>query len=56
MKKEVHMKKVLFATKNPAKIKRFEDVLAQYEIELISIKDLDEEDKITVDENGKNAV
>ena len=50
------MKKVLFATKNPAKIKRFKDVLLEHNIELISIKDLEEKDRVDVEENGKNAV
>ena len=50
------MKKVLFATKNPAKIKRFKDVLLENNIELISIKDLDEKDRIEVEETGKNAL
>ena len=50
------MKKVLFATKNPAKIKRFKDVLLKHNIELISIKDLDEKDRINVEESGKNAL
>lgn len=50
------MKKVLFATKNPAKIKRFKDVLLEHNIELISIKDLDEKDRINVEESGKNAL
>ena len=50
------MIKVLFATKNPAKIKRFKDVLLENNIELISIKDLDEKDRIEVEETGKNAL
>lgn len=46
--------KVLFATTNPAKIKKYEDGLKRNGIELITIKDLDI--KIEVDENGKNAL
>ena len=46
--------KVLFATKNPAKIKRFADALAKKGIELITIKDL--EISLKVEETGKNAI
>lgn len=34
------MKKVLFATSNPAKLKRFSKGLLENEIELISLKDI----------------
>ncbi len=47
------MKKVLFATNNPAKIKRFKDALQAHDIDLISIKDLDENDKVKLNEDGK---
>lgn len=50
------MKKVLFATNNPAKIKRFKDALQAHDIDLISIKDLDENDKVKLNEDGKNAI
>jgi inosine/xanthosine triphosphate pyrophosphatase family protein len=46
--------KVLFATTNPAKIKKYVDELQKRNIEVITIKDLDIE--IDVDENGKNAL
>ena len=46
--------KVLFATKNPAKIKRFEEDLKKYDIELLSLKDINS--NVTVDESGKNAI
>lgn len=46
--------KVLFATKNPAKIKRYADKLKEKDVEVLTIKDLG----ITLnpEENGKNAV
>ena len=46
--------KILFATTNPAKVKRYESKLAEKGIELITIKDLDF--KLDIDENGKNAL
>ena len=46
--------KVLFATTNPAKVKKYKDLLAEKGIELITIKDLDF--KLPIDENGKNAL
>lgn len=46
--------KVLFATTNPAKVKKYKDLLAEKGIELITIKDLDY--KLPIDENGKNAI
>ena len=46
--------KVLFATTNPAKAKKYKEQLAENSIELITIKDLDEE--IDINENGKNAL
>ena len=46
--------KLLFATTNPAKIKRYESRLAENGIELITIKDLDF--KLDINENGKNAL
>lgn len=48
--------KVLFATKNEAKIKRYSDKLKQKGIDLISIKDLDLKEKVEVIENGKTAL
>ena len=45
--------KLLFATGNIAKVKRFKDRLLENKIELISLKDIDKE--IEVEENGKNA-
>ena len=46
--------KILFATTNPAKVKRYESKLTEKGIELITIKDLDF--KLDIDENGKNAL
>ena len=46
--------KVLFATTNPAKVKKYKDKLVEKQIELLTIKDLDI--KIDIDENGKNAL
>lgn len=46
--------KVLFATTNVAKIKKYKNVLESQGIELLTIKDLNE--KIEVDESGKNAI
>lgn len=46
--------KLLFATTNPAKIKRYKSRLAENGIELITIKDLDL--KLDINENGKNAL
>ena len=48
--KEKNMK-ILFATTNPAKVKRYESKLTEKGIELITIKDLDF--KLDIDENGK---
>ena len=46
--------KVLFATTNPAKVKKYKDLLKEKGIELITIKDLDF--KLPIDENGKDAI
>lgn len=46
--------KVLFATKNPAKIKRYLKGLEQQGIEVLTIKDIDK--TLNVNENGKNAL
>lgn len=46
--------KVLFATTNPAKIKKYKDRLKEKGIDLITINDLDV--KVDVNENGKNAL
>ena len=46
--------KVLFATKNPAKIARYYDKLNENGIELITIKDLDI--NLDINENGKNCL
>ena len=48
------MKKVLFATTNPAKVVRFKEALLEHDIELISIKDLDPEDQFDVDETSND--
>ena len=46
--------KVLFATTNEAKIKRYAEEIRKYGIEVLTIKDLDF--KLDVDENGKDAI
>lgn len=46
--------KVLFATTNPAKVKKYKDGLKEKGIELITLKDL--ELNLHVDETGKNAL
>ena len=46
--------KVLFATTNPAKVKKYADELAKRGIELITIKDI--EINLNIEENGKNAI
>ena len=48
------MKKVLFATGNESKIKRFKSKLEKNNIEIISIKDIDK--SVDINENGKNAI
>ena len=45
---------VLFATTNPAKVKKYRDLLKERGIELVTIKDLDF--KLDIDENGKDAI
>lgn len=46
--------KVLFATTNPAKIKKYREELEKRDIEVITIKDLGI--NLHVEENGKNAI
>ena len=46
--------KVLFATTNLAKIRKYKEALKEKGIELITIKDLDF--KLDIEENGKNAI
>ena len=46
--------KVLFATTNLAKVKKYKEKLEEKGIELITLKDLDF--KIDINENGKNAI
>ena len=46
--------KVLFATTNPAKVRRYKDALEEKGIELITLKDLDF--KLKIEENGKDAI
>lgn len=48
------MKKVLFATTNPAKVVRFKEALLEHDIELISIKDLAPEDQFDVEETAND--
>lgn len=48
------MKKVLFATTNPAKVKKYKEPLKEKGIELITIKDLNI--KLEIEESGKNAI
>ena len=46
--------KVLFATTNPSKVKRFKEELEKRNIEIISLNDIDI--KLEIEENGKNAI
>lgn len=46
--------KILFATKNPAKIRRYVNELKKRNIEVLTIKDLDI--SLHIEENGKNAL
>ena len=46
--------KLLFATKNPAKVKSYENELKKHQIDLISIKDLSIE--LDIEESGKNSL
>lgn len=46
--------KVLFATTNPAKVKKYRQELAEKGVELITLKDLDL--NLHVEENGKDAI
>lgn len=48
------MKKIVFATGNPTKGKRFSKGLLKYDIEVLTLKDLDV--SIDVNENGKNVI
>jgi len=48
------MKKAVFATTNPSKIKRFYKKLKENDIELISLKDLNID--LDIEENGKDAI
>lgn len=48
------MKKILFATENLSKKKRFEKGLLEHDIEIITINDI--ESKLDIFENGKNAI
>lgn len=48
------MKKVLFATENESKAKRFRNKLLENGIEIITINDIDE--RLDIEENGKNAI
>lgn len=48
------MKKIVFATNNPTKAKRFSKGLLKYDIEVLSLKDLDV--SIDVDENGEDVI
>ena len=48
------MKKVLFATENESKARRFRKGLLENNIEIITINDIDK--KVNIEENGKNAI
>lgn len=48
------MKKIVFATNNPTKAKRFSKGLKRYDIEVLCLKDLDI--NIDVEENGTTAI
>ena len=53
-KKEVRKMEVLFATKNPAKVKRYVSRLQDKGIEILTLKDINVE--LDVQETGKNAI
>lgn len=46
--------KVLFATTNPAKVKKYAEELKKRNIELLTLNDIDV--KLDINENGKNAI
>ena len=48
------MKKILFATENQSKAKRFKNGLLKNDIEIITINDLGK--KVNIEENGNNAI
>jgi len=48
------MKKIVFATGNPTKAKRFSKGLLENDIEILSLKDLDI--SLDIDENGNNVI
>ncbi len=48
------MKKVLFATTNPAKIKKYKKELEKRDVEVLTINDLNK--NVKVEENGKDAI
>lgn len=48
------MKKIVFATNNPTKAKRFSKGLLENDIEVVSIKDLNI--SVDIDENGENVI
>lgn len=48
------MKKVLFATENESKARRFRKGLLENNIEIITINDIDK--KVNIEENGKDAI
>ena len=47
-------KKVLFATSNPAKVKKYAEKLKLKNIELLTLKDIDV--NVKIEENGKNNI
>ncbi len=47
------MKKILFATTNESKVKRFSKKLLEHEIELLTLNDVE---KLEVEENGETAI
>lgn len=54
IKENVEMKKIIFATENESKSKRFSKGLLEKQIEVISLKELDI--KLNIIENGKTAI
>ena len=48
------MKKILFATSNESKVKRFREGLLKHGIEIVTLREFGKE--IEVEENGKNAI
>lgn len=48
--------KILFATKNPAKIKYYAEELKRRKFDILTLSDLEEDINMEIEENGKNGV